>query len=887
MTGRSDFGPWGAQLGRDDFAQALAAVGLLAGDQSRDLSELLAGEAPRWQLFSLPPRELDPYELAARWSAAQDRARGPLRLAIYNWPPPVSSPSWLAAELARPVVGIDGLFVEAEPSDASTRWRWPIKLAILDEEQSDLRANISEDPSWLIRDFTRLVDIDGPDPCDLLLVPHALRPAVARIVERRLSAGMIAFLGPMGEPWSRGQSLIQTLMGDAGANAVAFAPVAGTSAEWLNWLLWNLSHDSTVDQALLQTARELKLATPLLFAQRSFLDETRITRVRDRLALRVDAALAEARDLPNVERIESLRYEVERVRRVPVEHEHLAAAETAGIAPEVELLPPTPRFIQAQLYEEREGDRARVAALRTGAVHELAVRVGPSEADWIAAPEKFPEEELPPADEHRLDVILVAPGLLDEPQSGEIVLPERGASNSYSFWLRTPTEEGPLDGRLIVLHEGRILQTALLRGTISNAAQPVTPNDEFRLDTEAVVHSLADLAGRTRFDGALIANHDRANVERLTVVAGGQFDVREPNAFAGAIAGISAKLEDVVTAENGATSLRDGALRELLVFLARHGSLLYVSLLDLHGGSVLAAGERIQILAADAEAFFPLEFVYDRLSPEEDAALCPNAEQALASGVCEGCPAKNDRTFVCPLGFWGLSKVIERHVHDPDAAAQVQGDFRVTNAPSVGRRRLRPLTSVVFAASKQVDEFRPGTIAALRKQIRTALGTKAIQPRSWPDWVGDVKRASPPLLVLLPHTEKDQAQLSTLVIEEREQLAVDKIDDEYVGVGGPIVLLLGCRTGDPTIAFQCFPAAFRRAQAPIVLATLTKVLGRHAGKVAGAVVTSLAEQASQREVTFGEVMREVRRALLAAGMPTVLALTAYGDADWVLGPDGG
>jgi hypothetical protein len=166
------------------------------------------------------------------------------------------------------------------------------------------------------------------------------------------------------------------------------------------------------------------------------------------------------------------------------------------------------------------------------------------------------------------------------------------------------------------------------------------------------------------------------------------------------------------------------------------------------------------------------------------------------------------------------------------------------------------------------------------------VGSTAVRVRSWQDWITGVG-SEPPLLVLVPHTEKDQSQLSTLVIEAAEQLAVDRIDVSYVGVSRPIVVLLGCRTGDTTIPFQRFPAAFRRGGAAIVLATLTKVLGRYAGQVAGQTVTLLAERARERQVTFGEVMRDVRRRMLADGVPTVLAVTAYGDADWVLGPEVG
>ena len=40
---------------------------------------------------------------------------------------------------------------------------------------------------------------------------------------------------------------------------------------------------------------------------------------------------------------------------------------------------------------------------------------------------------------------------------------------------------------------------------------------------------------------------------------------------------------------------------------------------------------------------------------------------------------------------------------------------------------------------------------------------------------------------------------------------------------------------------------------------------------------------SGQEVTFGELLRDLRRGLLAEGHPGVLGLVGFGDADWVFG----
>jgi hypothetical protein len=123
-------------------------------------------------------------------------------------------------------------------------------------------------------------------------------------------------------------------------------------------------------------------------------------------------------------------------------------------------------------------------------------------------------------------------------------------------------------------------------------------------------------------------------------------------------------------------------------------------------------------------------------------------------------------------------------------------------------------------------------------------------------------------------------------VGKRAQLGAVDIAAEHILASPdaqPVALLLGCNTGDPLLAFQRFPAAFSRNGAAIVLATLTKVLGRHAAPVADRLVRELVAQSRQEETTFGDVMLAMRRALLLDGYPMVLALTAYGDADWRFG----
>jgi hypothetical protein len=909
---RASFGRWGANLDSENFARALAAVGIWRqaqrvapppGSEPRaerglgDLLSIMLRIGVVWDLPDVPTDAFDAAELAAGWRAAVDLAPRPLRLAVDVPPNQLASLTWLVGELGREAVGLDGVSVRVPFRTGRSHWSWPLRVAVLDRGQSSLRNALAGEPGWLVHDFVEFVEPEGPTSCDLLLVPAALRAGVAQILERRLNAAVILMLSPLTEPWQRTHALVDVLLRDSQAEAIGFVAPGMSVKDWLNNLIWELSHDAGLDVAMLRTARNRGSPPPVLFATSELLEETRLSRVLDRLETRV-MAMPETVDAvatngggeagpavaaePDRRRLAA---EVALARTIGWDHEHDAAATTARLTRSLAMVsrePTPPRFIQAKVHEEDEGTQQALRALRNGKNHLILVRVGVQDADWLSTTEAFPADRLPEQEEHTLDVVLTAPELLSEPQRKQITLPGTGSSSECSFRVRAGAYKGPFDARIIVLYEGRILQTALLKGFVSSIPESVEDSDVLRMETEAAVRSFDDLSGRTRFDAAFVLNRNRKGVKRITLLAGEYADVRRPDDFDKEIDHIRKRLEKLVAAEPPKQpSLRDESTRELLVYLALHGHVLRDLLTEI-GGAVILAAERLQILAATPESFFPLEFVYDGASPDDDAKLCPNAEQALAAGSCLGCASAHDASIVCPMGFWGLRKVIERHVHDPDAAAEVDHDYRVDASPARGRTRLHKITSAQFAASEQVDGFKSGTRAALAKQIERAIGTPTKRTLTWKQWVLDVDTADPPLLILLPHTETNAADLASLFIEDTQELSVARIDHTYVGDGGPIVLLLGCNTGDPTIPFQKFPAAFRRYGAAIVLATLTTVLGRHASVVAGEVVEVLTEH-REEQATFGEVIRVVRRKLLGAGIPAALALTAYGDADWILG----
>jgi hypothetical protein len=250
---------------------------------------------------------------------------------------------------------------------------------------------------------------------------------------------------------------------------------------------------------------------------------------------------------------------------------------------------------------------------------------------------------------------------------------------------------------------------------------------------------------------------------------------------------------------------------------------------------------------------------------------------------------------VCPLGFWGLSRVIERHAHDPARAAVAQRDFALQAEPVRWRKELNPLRVVLLGANGRVDKalprrragMPPAGVAAVRAAVAETVGGPPVEAGDWAAWAAAVQAHGPTLEVLLVHTDFGDTgdSLQRLELGDKDYLELVYLEPEHVRHPQrhpePIVLLIGCETGAPQVAFHNFVARFREKGAAIVVSTGSTVLGRHAAPVAVEFVRALG-QVRTSDASFGDVMVEVRRTLLARGLPAVLCLSAYGDADWRL-----
>ncbi len=411
----------------------------------------------------------------------------------------------------------------------------------------------------------------------------------------------------------------------------------------------------------------------------------------------------------------------------------------------------------------------------------------------------------------------------------------------------------------------------------------------------AVRPGLGDLDSRRSFDAAIltsrtldghsavvgvhddrIARFDDAGLERTT-----------PN-----IIGILTQLAD--DPDSFKPPLSSDKPTALLRSLALQGVQLYKSVgqsieAQLHGDDLT----RIQVLTSDANEFVPIEFIYDLPPPSFDARLCPNWQSALVSGKCE---AKNHpaipgdlSSVVCPLGFWALSKVIERQVVGIGNSLSELGSGRVgvRSEPSSQRPHLAGVNGALLGVSSKVDSVRAGS-ADVFAALKTVTRQRAWQATSWLAWEQGVTKWKPGLLVLIAHTESIQST-AALEIGTADYKAVAHINASLVqGEPGssPMILLLGCDTAVANRDLQSFVGAFRDSGAALVVGTIAAILGENAAPMAQALIGAIADAAerttARSTICFGDVMLNIRRQLLGNGELMALCLTSYGDADWQL-----
>ena len=913
-------------------------------DRQAQMPRILVKGVSGRQGFALSPAP-SALDMASVWNAFMAdlppgvRATAPYRprLAVQSRPGVFSSLLNALELLTKPEVGAEGVFMaDAFPSDGRLDWNWPFTISTLPGDAlerpfAELGTHLP--PGWPYRFHTASRDASQ---AEVLVIGTGLQDALVRVLTSGLPlrCRMVVVAGLGSDPPAKAEATLGALVSHLSAEGVAVLDSVTSPEEFTSRLQEfadSLCHSRPLDVALmdsfgngvrlianndlllvshLDTAiartadrlRDLGAKADIALSERT-IDRLRIP--RDRVRARIVLPTAPSAELPPTAgaspddiatAIKSARteyrYDRESGEAAAFSELNGRIAERSREAASSERIQ---RFLMQQSFVKRGEDFVETkSGYIIGKPVMVEIYIGQKYADSIAAPEAFPEHRLPPSrDGHRLQVVLHEPRQFDGPMLREIHLPTAGDSSKASFTF-TPRLDGAFEARVSVLHRGRVLQTVLLQTTVHAQDQESDAvREAIALVPETQVrHDWSDLDTRRRFDLAMILNHTTSEQPLLTGVQGAR-------AWATDLSGIEEPVRDlneliskvahsVADYEDG---LDQGENPELLVKLARIGadlySVLYKDQLGVMATEGLSIGdakvEYLQVISARADAIVPLEFMYDFNAPQADAEVCPQHQNALRQGHCAAdCPrASKPRGYVCPMGFWGLKKVIERHLYDPRAnlpdRAQVVVDTQMAEA-AAGRDRLEIGAGAVVGYSQEVQ---PAQVSDLVSKLGKKLGKEVPVVKDWDEWMNAVQKNAPALLVAFPHNEGSKRDVRLEI--GGKMLSTLDLPATYVRAPdgpAPLVFLLGCDVAGTAQEFSNHIRYFRQAGAAVVISTIATVFGAHAVRVGDSIVEQLIESKARGNMRIGEAIRDAKRSSLLASLPMALCVVAFGDADW-------
>ena len=938
-------GAWGSELRLTERAEALAALGLQMGEapqKTADLDNVRTVRATRhvWRLppdAGLPPAPA----LLSRWRTWQQR-EGPIALLVAADPSLSDAQRLAVARLLRTLPGVVGATVEAgEGWPAELDWPLPFTIGVLREDQA--WAALAQVVEW-----TR-ARAQWPFRFQLASRRHERQQVLASSLDLssfflqlealplKLRSHLVIVNGWGELAPDAGLALLPKLAQRLSASGVAVLRKALPPAEFaerLNAFAYELSHDWPLDaalqhpnafgpdaifagtRALLRAARAGTQLEQLADRLRSLppttpiaLDDQAKAQIlvpelagaphdeampAELVASQLTAATARMRFDHEAQESGALAQLTQAVRRSSAEQ--AAAAQAA-------------RHIQQQSFQRPSPEtwvRARDGYVR-GLPTQLRVRIGSlADAEWQSSDAAFPDDKLPPNQaQHHLSVVFHEPTQFTQPlPPARIVLPRTGDSSEAVFEF-TPRVLGAFEGRITVLHRGRVLQTALLRTRVRASRQAApTDGDGFVLvDETRVRHDWTSLDQRQRFDLALVCNHDAQHVPRMTAVDERQAWAADLDGIRPAVATINQLLSAVAdNVKDHADGLDQGENPALLVALAFAGAELHERLVRAQLAPNAADGlrldevEYIQIVGTRIDAVVPVEFIYDRALPAvgDDPVPCPSYRDALRTGRCDpACPgSQKPEQHVCPLGFWGLSKVIERHVFD--AQASRGAPLVVRSETSSARKRLAVSSGAMLGCSERVKDQ---ALDALRQLLLPRVPLYEV--KTWLDWAKAIGQHAPPWLIAFPHNEGSgpmrRLELGKGMLRTTALAAARAGAPSYVRRANdvaPLVFLLGCDTAGTAEQYGSHVSAFRDAGAAVVVSTIASAFGPHAVSVGTAIARGVLKRLTDAastvaadgdgEARLGEVLREAKRAALLDSLPMALCVVAFGDADWSL-----
>ncbi|HPT25849.1 MAG TPA: hypothetical protein PLZ95_05470, partial [Bryobacteraceae bacterium] len=536
------------------------------------------------------------------------------------------------------------------------------------------------------------------------------------------------------------------------------------------------------------------------------------------------------------------------------------------------------RFLLHQLAARQKTRVKPEQALEAGKRYGLKVKAGPKEKGWGSGKERLPEPPVAPEDAGvMLTVVFTERNSNPSGELKTVFLPRTGASSECEFEFTASAAARVFEGWISVYHNNRLLQEGVLRAEVVGgvgSGEEVPGKTEFRIGAMPRPLSLgiregAPAAGTVRLeaDGALTAVR---GVKAATVPLTG---------LKAAVEALSAefdqiKWETLRNWENNKPAARS------LSRIAQLGWQMWREVMSNPVAASIAQSEGpLVVYAANSGIRAPLELCYDLPQPKSTASVCKGAAEALKAGQgCGDCGTKQKGgDVVCPLGFWGMRRVIEWHGETADARA---GDtVEITNEPVIGRERLAPLSKVLRAQSAIVTGKES---KKLDTWLKKNVGSQVLVAADWDAWSAMVRDESPSMLLLIPHVDHNRMPPALEIQDHfKDPPGIDTSDVVGQMAQSPLVLLLGCGAAHAGVDFMSLPAQFRRNQAAIVIAPIGELFAGDAPEIARAFLETVAAGGGKARPA-GEVLLETKRKLLGEGRLAGLMLLAAGDASWLI-----
>lgn len=834
--------------------------------------------ATAWTAFDpasvgVPARPADPARLAATWQSVRGATADSARRVRALTDGVDAGMLELGLRLRR-TDAVGSVMVVDHRLDFTPQWGWPLRvLTAKGSLGSDVAAELNRGTRapWL-DDFVRFVESGGHPPGSVLdfafLGEESDIQSLARL--RGVSVNALVYdLDPSSHHlWEQ----VRTLAVQLRTSAIIVPRVAEPAAlaGWFENLVEEVSHRRPLDVAVGNASP----AGVMINGWAGAVAPLELAHSRIRLT---DVREAE---------LEGMRLDGTAERRPP------------DALPE----PASPRYLQARVL--RDGVRA-TEAFRAGARHTARL--------WIGLPDP---DSLVPRTADGKPVAIEGEGLREgapaeivvwteggDPQHRVVRIGKDRTSDAAEFEVDVPRDAREFTLHVMLVLDGRVAQSGEIRG-------PVTPGGG---RARRVAAGRIDfLAGPELADLGTVSPSVQTDV--LTLIAEGDTlyelvppDDATPEALARRRI-VKSGMKELGAHFTRSTSLlyaaqhsseEDGWLRSeegagVFADIAADGFEAYFALVTAFANReperlrAITDSTLVHLALADGtEDRVPIELLYDRERPGATAVWCDGFDEALATGRCPVCPPWSpdvavEDPAVCPAGFWGLRKQIERVSHGFVGGDDPEGSIR----RSTPDQSLGGLSALQIAVSDNVDKSsqpdgEPTRI--MTERIESALGTAPALIHDWGTWRAQIEARRPQLLVVLAHSEVDLLQIG-----EKSEVRVSglkssdvRAPDVRTGGGsaspGPLVLLLGCQTATVS-ALTSFVGAFRDRGASVVVGTVGKTLGRFAAPIAGEMVALLND--ANGPSTVGEAVTLIRRRTMAKGWVTGLLMTVFTDSSY-------